>query len=213
MTSQDFQKCAARPATEKQVSNAYLPAALLLKGVSALEIRVSSYSELLKDPRWQKKRLEILNRDSWKCCQCSRGDKTLHVHHKQYRRGAKPWEYDDSELTTLCEGCHDKRHRVSSRLTELMAHFGAADLEMMLGFVELRWWLLYGGTTSFPLHERADEWGEGWQHGFAAAISGMWGYDTDALLAMGNKDGMVERRSVMGIQQSFSREPRLNGSN
>lgn len=29
-----------------------------------------SYAEQLKDPRWQKKRLEILNRDEWKCTWC-----------------------------------------------------------------------------------------------------------------------------------------------
>src|SRR5688572_22440051 len=65
-----------------------------------------SYSDLLKDPRWQKKRLTILNRDEWLCTMCGNGQITLHVHHKKYIRGLKPWEYEDHYLTTLCVECH-----------------------------------------------------------------------------------------------------------
>lgn len=67
---------------------------------------MSKYSELLKDPRWQRKRLEILQRDNWTCRQCGSTEDTLHVHHHYYEKGKKPWEYDDRILITLCEGCH-----------------------------------------------------------------------------------------------------------
>lgn len=66
----------------------------------------TTYAEKLKDPRWQKKRLEILNRDEWKCQNCSASEKTLHVHHKDYERGRDPWDYTDNWLATLCEDCH-----------------------------------------------------------------------------------------------------------
>lgn len=66
-----------------------------------------SYSELLKDPRWQKKRLEILNRDKFECRCCGRDDKTLQVHHIIYETGRKPWEYNNDDLITLCEFCHE----------------------------------------------------------------------------------------------------------
>ena len=65
-----------------------------------------SYAELLKDPRWQKKRLEVLNEAGWQCRYCSSGERTLNVHHKRYRAGAKPWEYESDELEVLCEMCH-----------------------------------------------------------------------------------------------------------
>lgn len=65
-----------------------------------------NYSEKLKDPRWQKKRLEIFERDSFCCQKCLSEDKTLHVHHKKYQHGKEPWEYDDKWLVTLCEDCH-----------------------------------------------------------------------------------------------------------
>lgn len=41
----------------------------------------SAYSEKLKNPRWQKKRLEIFERDGWKCRACQDEKSTLHVHH------------------------------------------------------------------------------------------------------------------------------------
>lgn len=63
-----------------------------------------TYLEKLRDPRWQKKRLRILKRDEWRCCGCGSEDKTLHVHHLQYK--GEPWEVQDSWLQTLCETCH-----------------------------------------------------------------------------------------------------------
>jgi hypothetical protein len=65
-----------------------------------------TYSEKLKDPRWQKKRLEILNRDSFTCQMCFDETKHLHVHHKKYEYGKDPWEIDSEYLVTLCEDCH-----------------------------------------------------------------------------------------------------------
>lgn len=65
-----------------------------------------TYSKKLKDPKWQKKRLEILNRDDWKCKSCGDKEKTLHVHHTGYR-GTDPWDTPDNMLITLCEDCHE----------------------------------------------------------------------------------------------------------
>lgn len=65
-----------------------------------------TYWELLKDPRWQKKRLEVLNDANWTCEKCKSADKTLHVHHKLYEKGLKPWEYENELLQCLCETCH-----------------------------------------------------------------------------------------------------------
>lgn len=67
---------------------------------------MATYSEKLKDPRWQKKRLEIFEMDKWYCQSCLSKDKTLHVHHIDYLPGREPWEYDDKYLMTLCADCH-----------------------------------------------------------------------------------------------------------
>lgn len=65
-----------------------------------------TYAEKLLDPRWQKKRLEILARDNWQCQECLSSEKTLHVHHLDYERDTEPWEYPEDFLITLCKNCH-----------------------------------------------------------------------------------------------------------
>lgn len=35
----------------------------------------------------------------------------LHVHHKYYILGRKPWEYPNDALITLCSDCHEKLHK------------------------------------------------------------------------------------------------------
>lgn len=67
-----------------------------------------SYTEKLKDPRWQKRRLEVLEAAGWACSECGVSDKTLHVHHGCYRKWADPWDYEDEQLHVLCVDCHSK---------------------------------------------------------------------------------------------------------
>jgi len=64
------------------------------------------YAKLLKHPKWQRKRLEIMQRDGFKCCLCGDEETTLNIHHKEYVNGKKPWEYENEMLITVCEDCH-----------------------------------------------------------------------------------------------------------
>jgi hypothetical protein len=68
-----------------------------------------AYLEKLRDPRWQKLRLKIMERDHWACCACGAKDKTLHVHHWRY--SGEPWESPPEDLSTLCETCHVREGR------------------------------------------------------------------------------------------------------
>jgi hypothetical protein len=77
-----------------------------------------TYQEKLKDPRWQKKRLLILERDGWLCQQCRLGTETLHVHHKYYLPKSDPWDYPDCALVTLCETCHKDEEELRREATE-----------------------------------------------------------------------------------------------
>lgn len=102
----------------------------------------SSYAEKLRDPRWQKKRLEILQRDEWKCTVCGDAEQTLHVHHKWYTKGKAPWEYPDICLRTLCDECHGYEHTVRSAKEKdlqdllLMHNCSAMEIELLVGFLE-----------------------------------------------------------------------------
>ncbi len=65
-----------------------------------------SYSEKLKNPLWQRKRLQVYDRDNWTCQLCSDVNTELHVHHLSYEPGREPWDYDMNNFATLCKHCH-----------------------------------------------------------------------------------------------------------
>ena len=99
---------AARFATEKAVFRPALPMSFS-PGISEMQM-AKPYFERLKDPRWQKKRLEALTAAQWKCSSCQDAESTLHVHHRQYFKGREPWDYDAGQLEVLCESCHTLEH-------------------------------------------------------------------------------------------------------
>ena len=70
-----------------------------------------TYYELLQDPKWKQKSLEIRQRDNYTCQKCNSTNCTLHVHHKYYHKGKMPWEYKDECFITLCVECHEKEHK------------------------------------------------------------------------------------------------------
>lgn len=93
-----------------------------------------TYLEKLRDPRWQKRRLEIMQRADFACEKCGARDKTLNVHHKFYVKGREPWEYADDELGCLCEECHSELHQLRDAITRLSADFGTAEAAQLAGY-------------------------------------------------------------------------------
>ncbi len=67
-----------------------------------------TYSDKLRDPRWQRKRLEVLQRYDFKCRDCGASEKELHVHHCSYGDG-EPWDIHPNFLIPLCAECHKYR--------------------------------------------------------------------------------------------------------
>jgi len=78
-----------------------------------------TYSQKLKDPRWQKKRLQILERDGWQCKECLSKEKSLQVHHVVYRK-IDPWNYPDYLYQTLCEDCHQERQELTDKIVDAL---------------------------------------------------------------------------------------------
>lgn len=68
-----------------------------------------------RSAQWAKFRAEVLRLDGYACTLCGKkaadGAK-LHVHHKRYLPGHKPWEYPHNMCDTLCAGCHAVEHGV-----------------------------------------------------------------------------------------------------
>lgn len=82
---------------------------------------MATYYEKLKDPRWQKRRFEVMNRAQFACQICHADNKTLNVHHHAYRRGFNPWDYADSEMSCLCRDCHEMVTRIGDSFSEALA--------------------------------------------------------------------------------------------
>lgn len=83
-----------------------------------------TYAEKLKDPRWQKKRLEVMQRDGFKCRDCESTEKTLHVHHCGYR-GKNPWETSNDLLVTVCHECHEIRQSLEREAKDTLEEWFA----------------------------------------------------------------------------------------
>jgi hypothetical protein len=95
-----------------------------------------AYYEKLKDPRWQKKRLEILERDEFTCQQCMDDKSTLNVHHRRYIKNRDPWDYPNDALITLCESCHEGEketmaYELDSLNEQIQDKFLSADVEQL----------------------------------------------------------------------------------
>jgi 5-methylcytosine-specific restriction endonuclease McrA len=79
---------------------------------------MSWYTEQLRNPKWQKKRLEILSRDGWACVLCKDDTINLQVDHLKYISGKLPWEYPNELLQTLCERCHYEKSVKNPKLVK-----------------------------------------------------------------------------------------------
>lgn len=72
-----------------------------------------NYSDQLKSPKWQKKRLQVLNRDKFTCKLCKDTETTLHIHHIEYTADFA-WEEPIENLVTLCEHCHKEVEQIKN---------------------------------------------------------------------------------------------------
>lgn len=80
------------------------------------------YLEKLRDPRWQKLRLEVLNAAQWRCEWCGAGQddgRNTQIHHGYYSKGCEPWEYPRENLYVLCEPCHEQAESLKQELFEV----------------------------------------------------------------------------------------------
>lgn len=118
---------------------------------------MSTYSEQLKDPRWQRKRLEIMDRDGWACRRCNSTTKTLNVHHIEYFGRLEPWNYPDHMLITLCEDDHEIeecfKYIANAKLIETIRGMGAMnhDIERIIFMIRE----LGGGLIGLALLQHA----------------------------------------------------------
>jgi len=93
------------------------------------------YTEQLKHPLWQKRRLEVLEAAGWACVCCGARDSQLHAHHKAYVKGRLPWDYADSMLECLCDRCHEAAHAQKNRINLHLAQHPSSELPVIARLV------------------------------------------------------------------------------
>jgi hypothetical protein len=115
-----------------------------------------TYWEKLKDPKWQKKRLEVMQANDFCCEICGDNETTLNVHHKEYFKDHEPWEYKNEQLACLCEDCHESMHdevdilKVVCSYAKLDGPDNRTELAyLMAGYMGID----YEGMLKFTCHE------------------------------------------------------------
>lgn len=93
-----------------------------------------TYAEKLKDPRWQKKRLEVMQQAGFECEECGDKESTLNVHHGMYQKGREPWEYPDGSFSCLCDECHKSRHEAEETLLIRKSQMSTSELQNLAGY-------------------------------------------------------------------------------
>lgn len=125
---------AARLATKEAVLPAVLPRVSIPGSYREYAMaKTKTYYEKLKDPRWQKKRLEILNRSDFSCERCGDKESTLNVHHLRYIKGNDPWDYSGSDLMAMCESCHEGWHILKDAIDAAIAGMNQDQMEQLFG--------------------------------------------------------------------------------
>lgn len=145
----------------------------------------SEYWKLLQRPEWQRKRLEVFQRADFKCEECGATDNQLHAHHKIYRKGRDPWEYDLGELACPCDACHERWHMLKNTLMEALAALPMEEISRLAGFAI---YCIYR-TGKFSCARISSE----------AALDGMskgCGVDSGRLRALLEEDGTLQFQDV-----------------
>lgn len=106
-----------------------------------------SYSEKLRDERWQRKRKFILDRASNKCEDCD-SRSHLEIHHCYYMYGYEPWEYPFDSLRCLCRACHEERGPEEQLLRSHISQLTTNELETLIGILD-RGLLMYNRNELF----------------------------------------------------------------
>jgi hypothetical protein len=88
-----------------------------------------SYADKLRDVRWQRKRLKLLELANWICQECGADDhRSLDVHHSYYKTGLDPWDYPQKAYRVVCTDCHDKRTESEHRLLRSVQSMNCTEL-------------------------------------------------------------------------------------
>lgn len=89
------------------------------------------------DPCWEAKRLEIMERDHFRCRQCGVMNITIDVRSGHFQRLDTTMEFPDSQLITLCSDCYSRERRYADEYEKLLRSAPYGDYAPALLYVAL----------------------------------------------------------------------------
>lgn len=96
---------------------------------------MKDYKSQYMHPKWQKRRLEMLESAGYQCQSCEDTEKTLHVHHKRYIKGRDVWDYADDDLEVLCADCHKHEHWQKDELNKMVSSMDSDQVSNLICLV------------------------------------------------------------------------------
>ena len=95
-----------------------------------------NYAEQIKHPKWQKKRLEVLEHYNFTCQECGEKEKELHVHHPFYKKNVMIWDYAIGELMCLCCDCHKDAHSIDDKIKTHLSVLSYSQKKLVFSYVK-----------------------------------------------------------------------------
>lgn len=154
----------------------------------------NTYSELLKHPQWQRKRLEILEREDFTCEDFGATEKTLHVHHAYYEKGLKPWEYPSESLHVLCVDCHAV---AGDRMADLQRTIGLLSFSSQIRLLSYALALLLEADMDSVVTVSSYEGAEG--------IADLFRMSPERVISLCN-EGVIDGHCLAGAKKVLDRD-------
>jgi hypothetical protein len=98
---------------------------------------MTPYEEKLRHPKWQRRRLEIMELAGWQCEICGDTEEEFHIHHTGYS-GREPWDSPDEELWCLCTTCHTLSHLKEEKIVAFLGSREPKREIVMVHYDELK---------------------------------------------------------------------------
>lgn len=152
-----------------------------------------TYKEKLRHPRWQEKRLQLMGAAGFVCEGCGDNQTMLAVHHRYYRRGADPWDYEDEAFKVLCEPCHLTAQQDLDALHQQIGTMFLVTVPQVIGMIRGMEMLEQEGG-SFSVDNSRE---------VAKGIATVWGLDPENVYryATIHNDGFVSAAALRAFQK------------
>ena len=88
-----------------------------------------------QNAKWRAKRREVMDMAPG-CHYCGDESRPIHVHHRYYEAGKKPWDYPLSTLSALCPRCHGHADELRRRIVRATGELHEGTAMRAIGYMQ-----------------------------------------------------------------------------